>query len=187
MSCALPPLYPSFEICRRHSHHPALFPDHAVSHDDGEFLSKISAVHCSGNFLFARMEDDEKTKKKLAYFFLFFFFFPSTLLFPICFVIDMPYPSPQGGGSSSSSSLQYMDSVMSRFGHHLSANERSSFSQSMVPTLQSSAPGPHYQIPPTHGKSIPPSVIPSAPVVHSNTSSSSSAALATEDVDMKQA
>lgn len=51
-------------------------PDHAVSHDDGEFLSKISAVHCSGNFLFARMEDDEKTNKKVSIFFFVFFFLP---------------------------------------------------------------------------------------------------------------
>lgn len=34
---------------------------------------------------------------------------------------------------------------MSRFGHHLSAHQRTSLSQSMVPTLQSSAPAyTHY-------------------------------------------
>ncbi|KAI7878764.1 hypothetical protein K492DRAFT_196581 [Lichtheimia hyalospora FSU 10163] len=36
---------------------------------------------------------------------------------------------------------QYMNHVMSRFGHHLSAREWSLFSQSMVPMLQSSSPG----------------------------------------------
>lgn len=36
---------------------------------------------------------------------------------------------------------QYMNHVMSRFGHHLSAHEWSLFSQSMVPMLQSSSPG----------------------------------------------
>ena len=54
-----------------------------------------------------------------------------------------PPPSTQSFSShpqSQPQSLQYMDNVMSRFGHHMSANERSSFSQSMVPTLQSSAP-----------------------------------------------
>lgn len=66
-------------------------PDHAVSHDDGEFLSKISAVHCSGNFLFARMEDDEKTKKKLAYFFLFSFHSPFPNLF--CYRHAVPFTS----------------------------------------------------------------------------------------------
>lgn len=39
------------------------------------------------------------------------------------------------------STPQYMDHVMSRFGHHLSAREWSLFSQSMVPMLQSSSPG----------------------------------------------
>ncbi|KAI7879620.1 hypothetical protein K492DRAFT_178563 [Lichtheimia hyalospora FSU 10163] len=42
--------------------------------------------------------------------------------------------------SSSPGGLQYMDNVMSRFGHHLSAHQRTSLSQSMVPSLQSSAP-----------------------------------------------
>ncbi|KAI9275709.1 hypothetical protein BDA99DRAFT_568341 [Phascolomyces articulosus] len=53
-------------------------------------------------------------------------------------------PPPQSTQSypsySQPQSLQYMDNVMSRFGHHMSADERTSFSQSMVPTLQSSAP-----------------------------------------------
>ncbi|OAD77532.1 hypothetical protein PHYBLDRAFT_164439 [Phycomyces blakesleeanus NRRL 1555(-)] len=38
-------------------------------------------------------------------------------------------------------SLGYLDNVMSRFGHHLSPNERSSFSTSMTPHLQSATPG----------------------------------------------
>ena len=58
----------------------------------------------------------------------------------------MVYPGGQPQSYSSyppqqqHQSLQYMDNVMSRFGHHMSADERTSFSQSMVPTLQSSAP-----------------------------------------------
>ncbi|KAI9491253.1 hypothetical protein BDB00DRAFT_507012 [Zychaea mexicana] len=71
-------------------------------------------------------------------FFLFFLFSNYT--------ITMVYPGGQPPSIQSFSSyppqqsLQYMDNVMSRFGHHMSADERTSFSQSMVPVLQSSAP-----------------------------------------------
>ncbi|CDS02989.1 hypothetical protein LRAMOSA00391 [Lichtheimia ramosa] len=58
-----------------------------------------------------------------------------------------PPPSQSFHNSTSSSSssspacgLQYMDNVMSRFGHHLSAHQRTSLSQSMVPNLQSGPP-----------------------------------------------
>lgn len=38
----------------------------------------------------------------------------------------------------------YMDNVMSRFGHHLSPNQRTHLSDSMVSNLQSAQPGPGY-------------------------------------------
>lgn len=38
----------------------------------------------------------------------------------------------------------YMNNVMSRFGHHLSPNQRTYISDSMVSNLQSSQPGPGY-------------------------------------------
>lgn len=34
----------------------------------------------------------------------------------------------------------YLDNVMSRFGHHLSPHQRTNISHSMVPTLQSATP-----------------------------------------------
>lgn len=43
---------------------------------------------------------------------------------------------PQRGGVPN-----YMDNVMSRFGHHLSPNQRTHISESMIPTLQSAKPG----------------------------------------------
>ncbi|KAI8889251.1 hypothetical protein K501DRAFT_282405 [Backusella circina FSU 941] len=36
----------------------------------------------------------------------------------------------------------YLDNVMSRFGHHLSPHQRSNISHSMVPTLKSATAGP---------------------------------------------
>lgn len=48
---------------------------------------------------------------------------------------------PQRGGVPN-----YMDNVMSRFGHHLSPNQRTFISESMIPTLQSAKPG-SYELP----------------------------------------
>lgn len=53
---------------------------------------------------------------------------------------DLPSASRQIENGEHSTP-QYMNHVMSRFGHHLSAREWSLFSQSMVPMLQSSSPG----------------------------------------------
>jgi hypothetical protein len=44
--------------------------------------------------------------------------------------------------SQSPSAPNYMDNVMSRFGHHLSPNQRTHLSDSMVSNLQSAKPGP---------------------------------------------
>lgn len=38
----------------------------------------------------------------------------------------------------------YMNNVMSRFGHHLSPNQRTHLSDSMISNLQSAKPGPGY-------------------------------------------
>lgn len=54
---------------------------------------------------------------------------------------ELPSGSRQIENGDHNNTPQYMNHVMSRFGHHLSAHEWSLFSQSMVPMLQSSSPG----------------------------------------------
>lgn len=49
---------------------------------------------------------------------------------------------PGGGGTP-----HYLNNVMSRFGHHLSPNQRTFISDSMIPSLQSAKAGGSYESP----------------------------------------
>ncbi|KAG2236960.1 hypothetical protein INT48_002029 [Thamnidium elegans] len=71
------------------------------------------------------------------------------------------------------SAPNYMDNVMSRFGHHLSPNQRTSLSDSMISNLQPTKPGSGYLAAYNNNSSVPTSTssIKNSPVLFSSSNS----------------